>query len=89
MTEQITEIPSTCQSEITLPKWAGSSKADILHKLLSRRNEAIVAQLQKRLGWHPHTMRAAISRLRSSGVSIKLDRSGKFARYRVIGGVGQ
>lgn len=89
MAEQITEIPSTCLLEATPAKRTGRSKADTLHKLLSRRNGATVAQLQKLLGWQPHSVRAAISRLRSSGVSIELDRSGKVTRYRVIDGEGQ
>jgi DNA-binding transcriptional regulator PaaX len=89
MVEQIAETSSTCQIEETPPKRIGRSKSDLLHKLLSRRNGATVAQLQKQLGWQPHTVRAAISRLRSSGASIELDRSGKVARYRVIDGAGQ
>ncbi|WP_050931532.1 DUF3489 domain-containing protein [Aestuariivita boseongensis] len=89
MAEQIKKIPSTCLGGEKLRKQTGKSKSDTLHQLLSRRNGATVAQLQNQLGWQPHTVRAAISRLRSSGVSIELDRSGKFARYRVIDGVGQ
>jgi len=66
------------------PKPVGKTKTDALHKLLSRRNGATVAQIQKCLIWQPHTVRAAISRLRTSGVTIELDRSGKVARYRAL-----
>ncbi|MFC6637711.1 DUF3489 domain-containing protein [Sulfitobacter sp. JBTF-M27] len=89
MTDQTTEMPSTCLLEAEPRKRIGGSKAATMHKLLSRRNGATVVQLQKQLDWQPHTVRAAISRLRSSGVSIELDRSGKVARYRVIDGEGQ
>jgi len=68
---------------------AGRTKSDDLRKLLSRRTGATVAQVQKQLGWQPHTMRAAISRLRSLGLPIELDRSGKVARYRVVSGQGR
>jgi DNA-binding transcriptional regulator PaaX len=61
----------------------------MLRKLLLRKQGATVAQIQKQLGWQPHTVRAAISRLRSSGFSIELDRSGKVTRYRVLSGGGQ
>ena len=65
-------------------KLAGRTKSGELCKLLSRRSGATVAQLQKKLDWQPHTIRAAISRLRKSGVTIDLDRSGKASRYRIV-----
>lgn len=60
------------------------SKTEILRKLLARRTGATVVQIQKQLGWQPHTIRAAISRLRSSGLYIYLDRSGRMALYRLL-----
>ena len=69
---------------ISPPEPVGNTKADTLYILLSRPNGATVAQIQKRLAWQPHTVRAAISRLRASGVTIELDRSGKVARYRAF-----
>ena len=63
------------------------TKSEGLRKLLSRRTGATVAQIQKQLGWRPHTVRAAISRLRSTGVPVELDRSGRVARYRLVSGV--
>jgi predicted ArsR family transcriptional regulator len=86
MTEQITEAPSTLPSGVRLPGQPDRSKSDTLRRLLSRRHGATVAQIQKQLGWQPHTVRAAISRLRSSGLSIDFDRSGKVARYRAASG---
>lgn len=86
MTEQITEAHSALPSGVRLPGQPGRPKSDTLRRLLSRRHGATVAQLQKQLGWQPHTVRAAISRLRSSGLSVELDRSGKVARYRVVSG---
>lgn len=86
MTEQPTEDIATGPTRPKTPKPAGKTKSDDLRKLLLRRNGASVAQVQQRLGWQPHTVRAAISRLRSSGLPIDLDRSGKVARYRVMSG---
>ena len=86
MTKQITETPSTRSSATSSAKPNGRPKAETLRKLLSRRNGATLAQVQKELGWQPHTVRAAISRLRSSGLPISLDRSGKVARYRAVSG---
>lgn len=86
MTEQITEAPSALPSGVRLPGQPGRPKSDTLRRLLSRRHGATVAQLQKQLGWQPHTVRAAISRLRSSGLSVELNWSGKVARYRAVSG---
>ena len=86
MTEQITEATSTRTSATKPLKQPGRLKADTLRKMLSRRKGATSVQIQQQMGWHPHTVRAAVSRLRSSGQSIDLDRSGKVARYRVLSG---
>lgn len=64
-------------------------KTEMLRKLLARRTGATVVQIQRQLGWQPHTIRAAISRLRSSGVTIELDRSGRVAWYHIVPGEGQ
>ena len=86
MTEQIKEATSTRTSATKPLKRPGRLKADTLRKLLSRHNGATSVQIQKQLSWQPHTVRAAISRLRSSGLSIDIDRSGRVARYRVVTG---
>ncbi|KUJ76864.1 hypothetical protein AVO45_10235 [Ruegeria marisrubri] len=89
MTEHITEALSTAPATSRSVKPAGKSKTEMLHKLLACRTGATVVQIQKQLGWQPHTIRAAISRLRSSGVPVELDRSGRVARYRIMPGQGQ
>lgn len=83
MAEQISKSTSPPESVKKPLKPTARSKAEILRKQLSRRYGATIEQLQKQLGWQPLTIRAAISRLRSSGFSIELDRSGKVTRYRL------
>ena len=89
MTERLIGITSPYSLATQPTKLATLPKTEMLRKLLSRRNGATVVQIQKRLDWQAHTVRAAISRLRSSGLSIELDRSGKVAHYRVVPGEGQ
>ncbi len=62
---------------------ASKSKKARFEGLLGRPRGATVGQLQKALGWQPHTIRAAISRLRKDGTEITLDRSGKIPAYRI------
>ena len=81
---QVVRSPESETLKTRQPKPVGKSKTDAMRRLLSRRNGATVAQIQKCLIWQPHTVRAAISRLRTSGVTIELDRSGKVARYRAM-----
>ena len=65
-------------------KTAGSkSKKARLVGLLGRPRGATNGQLQKALDWQPHTIRAAISRLKKDGTEITLDRSGKTPAYRI------
>ncbi|MDB4830230.1 DUF3489 domain-containing protein [Paracoccaceae bacterium] len=86
MSEQITGIAPTHPPAIKRPNPPGKPKAEILHKLLARKRGTTVAQFENQLGWQPHTVRAAISRLRSSGLSVELNWSGKVARYRAVSG---
>ena len=54
--------------------------------LLEARDGADVATISKRLGWLPHTVRAALSGLRKAGyeiTSFRPDRE-KPARYRIV-----
>ena len=62
---------------------ASKSKKARLEGLLGRPRGATIGQLQKALGWQPHTIRAAISRLRKDGIEIGLDRTGKTPAYRI------
>ena len=58
-----------------------SKKAE-LERLVGRRRGASLEQLEKTLGWQPHSIRAAISRLRTDGIDVVLDRTGKTPVYR-------
>ena len=89
MTDQTTENLRSDPAKHRLARPVPKSKTEALRKLLARRTGATVEQTQKQLGWQPHTIRAAISRLRSSGVPVELDRSGRVARYRIVPGEGQ
>ncbi len=54
-----------------------------LEALLSRARGATLAQLQKELGWQPHTVRAAVSRLRKAGHKIELEETKGRKAYRI------
>ena len=62
-----------------------TSKKQRLGALLARPKGATLTDLEKNLGWQPHTVRAAISGLRKTGIDIVLDRNGKVPVYRVVG----
>jgi hypothetical protein len=59
------------------------SKTARLEAMLRRPKGATQKQLQKGLGWQPHTVRAAISRLRKAGAEVTLDRSVRTPTYRI------
>ena len=46
------------------------NKKDQLIALLSRKGGACISAISERLGWQPHTVRAAISGLRKQGLDI-------------------
>jgi len=56
-----------------------------LISLLSKGSGTDVASLSKKLGWQPHSTRAALSGLRKSGYGIELTKSGngKPSRYHI------
>ena len=54
-----------------------------LEALLSRARGATLAQLQEELGWQPHTVRAAVSRLRRAGHTIELEEMKGRKAYRI------
>ena len=62
---------------------AKPSKTARLEAMLRRPKGATQKQLQKGLGWQPHTVRAAISRLRKAGAVVTLDRSVRTPTYRI------
>ena len=60
-----------------------ATKGDQLIQLLKARSGCDIAALSAKLGWQPHTTRAALSRLRKAGYAIeKLGKHGG-SRYRV------
>jgi len=61
-----------------------TKKAKLI-SFLSKDRGVDVDSLSKRLGWLPHTTRAALSRLRKSGYVITSAKSGngKLTRYRI------
>ncbi|NND20019.1 MAG: DUF3489 domain-containing protein [Silicimonas sp.] len=59
------------------------SKKARLETMLSRPRGATQKQLERALGWQPHSVRAAISQLRKGGSDVLLDRSGRTPTYRI------
>jgi predicted ArsR family transcriptional regulator len=61
-----------------------TKKAQLI-RMLSRKHGTDVATISAKLGWLPHTTRAALSRLRKSGFEVTSDRpvNGKPSRYRI------
>ena len=62
---------------------ARPSKTARLEAMLRRPKGATQKQLEASLGWQPHTVRAAISRLRKGGAEVTLDRSVRTPTYRI------
>ena len=62
------------------------TKTARLEAMLRRPRGATQKQLETGLGWQPHTVRAAISRLRKAGAVVTLDRSVRTPTYRIDSG---
>ncbi|MEM7239762.1 MAG: DUF3489 domain-containing protein [Pseudomonadota bacterium] len=60
------------------------TKGETLIAMLSSARGASIAALSKRLGWQPHTIRAAISRLRKAGHAIDRQASKAGPVYRIV-----
>lgn len=62
-----------------------TTKRAQLVQLLQARTGADVATISTKLGWQPHTTRAALTRLRKSGYAIEAEKGaeGKPTRYRI------
>ncbi len=77
--------PDKQGKEARVPRRAKTTKKARLINLLSKTRGADVGSLSKRLGWLPHTTRAALSGLRKSGYVITSAKSGnsKLRRYRI------
>ena len=62
------------------------TKIETILKLLLRPNGASIAQLQKTVGWQPHSLRAALTGLRKKGHAIERARNAKgVTRYCIAG----
>ena len=59
------------------------TKIDTVCKMLSRPSGASIPQIQKATGWQPHSVRAALTRLRQKGHAIERKNDSGSARYRI------
>lgn len=67
----------------------GTSKVDLIIKQLGRVRGSTITQMQKATGWQPHSVRAALCRLRQKGLQIETEkRPGKESVYRLKEGTG-
>ena len=62
-----------------------TKKAQLI-RMLSRKTGADVSAISEKLGWLPHTTRAAVSGLRKSGFEITSEKpgNGQPSRYRIV-----
>ncbi len=79
--------PSKQSKELRVSRRPKVTKKARLISLLSKDNGADVVSLSRRLGWQPHSTRAALSGLRKSGYEIELTKpcGGKPSRYHISG----
>ena len=73
---------TTSAAEAT-PRRRQSKRAKILARL-QRPRGVTISELQNATGWQPHSIRAAISRLRKSGIAIDRKVANGKTRYAVI-----
>jgi predicted ArsR family transcriptional regulator len=74
-------------SKLNPTKTKPASKGGQLIQLLKARSGRDIAALSGKLGWQPHTTRAALSRLRKAGYAIEKLPPGRHggSRYRITG----
>jgi lambda repressor-like predicted transcriptional regulator len=65
---------------------AKPTKIETILKQLRRPNGASIAQLQKTVGWQPHSLRAALTGLRKKGHAIERGRDAKSVAHYCIAG---
>ncbi len=69
----------------TKPKNCAENKNFAIQRLISRRNGASIAELIKVTGWQPHSVRAAISRLRQANRNVeRFTTNSGGNRYRIV-----
>ena len=63
----------------------GTKKARLI-QMLRRKSGAEISAISEKLGWLPHTTRAALTGLRKSGFELAVEKpgNGKPSRYRII-----
>ena len=59
------------------------TKQALLIDLLKRKKGATIEEIVETLGWLPHTVRAALTRLRQQGLAIERIRHDGVSRYRI------
>ena len=59
------------------------TKKSLLLKRLNTRKGATLQQLSSEFGWQPHTVRAAISRLRTAGFAVTRGEGRNASIYRI------
>ena len=62
------------------------TKVETVRKLLSRPAGATIAQLQKVTAWQPHSVRAALTRLRQKGDAIERRGNAGSSTYHIVDG---
>ncbi len=60
------------------------TKQALLINLLKRKKGATIEAIVETLGWLPHTVRAALTRLRQQGFQIERVREDGVSRYRIV-----
>ena len=87
---EITIPPTETRRNPPKPRRAAAetlqTKKQRLIRMLKSKTGADVPTLSTKLGWQPHTTRAALSRLRKAGIDLSRDEAagGKPARYRIV-----
>jgi predicted ArsR family transcriptional regulator len=66
-----------------LAKLPTANRPAQLRKLLVRRSGATIPQIQQSFDWQPHTVRAAISKLRKAGDVVDRTETSKGSVYRI------
>ena len=59
------------------------TKIGTVRKMLSRPAGASIAQIQKTTGWQPHSIRAALTRLRQKGHAIERSNDNGRTKYHI------
>ena len=76
---------TTAEAKDTSPQPKKELKRDILVAMLKMPSGASIAELTERLGWLPHTVRAAITGLRKAGHTIERKAAdGGVTIYRIV-----